>query len=134
MQNLCKIMRTINAVIIKDKKLLVVKKNDYWILPGGKLESSEMDKECLIREIEEELPGTKLIIKDYYKTFEGITPNSKKPLESKCYFCEIKGEIGNPAHEIISKSFVNSSCINKYLFSKTTEKIIFDLFDGGFIA
>jgi ADP-ribose pyrophosphatase YjhB (NUDIX family) len=126
-------MKTINALIIQDKKLLVVKKNDYWILPGGKLEYNEDDISCLKREIGEELSNTKLIIKNYYKTFKGITPKSKKFLESKCYFCEVEGEIGNPSNEIVLKYFVNASCVHKYNFSKTTESIIVDLYKEGLI-
>ncbi len=37
-------------------KVLVVKENhDFWSLPGGGLEHGESAKECLMREIEEEL-------------------------------------------------------------------------------
>lgn len=39
-----------------DKILLVkVRNNQKWYLPGGKIESSEIPQECLIREIDEEL-------------------------------------------------------------------------------
>ena len=37
-------MRTvINAAIIQDKKILLVKKKETWILPGGKPDGGESD-------------------------------------------------------------------------------------------
>lgn len=49
-------------------RVLFVKKNnsDFWILPGGKLETDDISVQaCLIRELQEEL-GTESIIKDIY--------------------------------------------------------------------
>jgi 8-oxo-dGTP diphosphatase len=49
------------ALIIKDEKILICKrsKNDKqggkWEFPGGKIEAGETQKECLKREIKEEL-------------------------------------------------------------------------------
>lgn len=46
------------AIILNDDKLLVVKhdpSSDFYALPGGKLELGEDIKECLSREIVEEL-------------------------------------------------------------------------------
>lgn len=127
-------MKTINALVIQNKKLLVVKKNDYWILPGGKLDEGESDYDCLVREISiEELPGTNLLVGNYYKTFEGRTPTSKKYLESKCYFCEVAGEIGEPSLEIVSKTFVSSIHFEGYGLSEVTKKIVRELFMEGLI-
>lgn len=49
------------ALILKEGKLLVVKHtvdDNYYALPGGKLEKGENIQECIIREIQEELGVT----------------------------------------------------------------------------
>jgi ADP-ribose pyrophosphatase YjhB (NUDIX family) len=56
----------INAVIIEDGKILLVRKRQTWILPGGKPGINESDLECLCREIREELSGTQLDNIRYY--------------------------------------------------------------------
>ena len=44
------------GVVIRDGKVVLVRnERDEWELPGGKLELSESPRECLAREISEEL-------------------------------------------------------------------------------
>lgn len=49
------------AIIHFDNKVLAVQRNEYmsqplkWEFPGGKVEASETEEECVIREIQEEL-------------------------------------------------------------------------------
>jgi 8-oxo-dGTP pyrophosphatase MutT (NUDIX family) len=46
----------VKGVVIRDGKVILVRnERDEWELPGGKLELSESPKECLAREIAEEL-------------------------------------------------------------------------------
>ena len=63
--------KAINAAIIKDDRILLVKNENIWILPGGKPEESEPDLECLCREVSEELSGTKLKNFMYYNKWKG---------------------------------------------------------------
>ena len=76
------------AVIFNEGKLLVVKHSkdfDYYALPGGHLEFGEDVKECLIREITEELgikPGIGRLL--YINTF--IDKNNTQPME---FFFEV---------------------------------------------
>ena len=87
-------MRTaINAAIIKDKKLLLVRKKNTWILPGGKPESGENDLECLTREINEELSGTKIKDISFYREFKGKTPHKRDIINAKVYFAKLDGKL-----------------------------------------
>ena len=55
----------VKGLIIKDNKLLLLKKNaadpkidqEFWDLPGGRIAIEEGLKPCLRRELQEELPG-----------------------------------------------------------------------------
>ncbi|MEK6856014.1 MAG: NUDIX domain-containing protein [Nanoarchaeota archaeon] len=83
----------INALIIKNGKVLLVRKGETWILPGGKLEEGENDLQCLSREVAEELSGTKLCNVLFYGEFEGQTPHKKDILKARVYFADIDGEL-----------------------------------------
>ncbi len=47
----------VNGVIVKDNKLLLLKKfsKDYYETPGGKTEEGESVEDCLVRELQEEV-------------------------------------------------------------------------------
>lgn len=52
----------VNGVIIKDNKLLLLKKfsKSYYETPGGKTEKDENIEDCLVRELQEEI-GIKVV-------------------------------------------------------------------------
>ena len=70
-----------SATIIKDKKILLIKRSNYnevfpehWAFPGGKAEDNESPEDNVIREIKEEInlefEPTELLKKDQYKDRE----------------------------------------------------------------
>lgn len=121
-------MRTaINAIIINDRKILLVKKKLTLILPGGKPEKNESDLDCLIREVKEELSGTELKNFKYYKEFEGITPYKKDILKAKTYFADIRGGINHPSSEILEYFYISFNDLINYNISDITSKIIYSL-------
>lgn len=82
--------KAINLVAILKKEIFLVSEGDgIWTLPGGKPEKNEDDLSCLIREMGEELPGTRFSITDYLGRFEGLTPRRGDILESFAYLGEI---------------------------------------------
>lgn len=116
-------MRTaINAIIIKDKKLLLTKKNETWILPGGKPNENETDLDCLKREVAEELSNTKIKNIRFYSNFQGITPHKGDIIETHAYFCDLDGTLNKTSAEILDVKFVND--FENYNLSDTTKKIV----------
>ena len=113
--------KAINLAVIDDNKLLLVRKRKTWILPGGKPEGNESDKECLIREIGEELSGTIFVVCDYYKSFKGETPYKKDMLEAVVYFGIIEC-LGIPFSEISEVRYIND--FENYNLSDITRKIV----------
>ena len=127
-------MRTaINAAIIKNDKILLVRKNFTWILPEGKPEREESDLECLCREIDEELSGTKIKNIKFYNQFEGRTPHKGDLLMARVYFANLDGEL-YPVREGDSISEVRwVKDPSKYNLSEITSKIVSALKKDGYL-
>ncbi len=122
-----------HALIIQNRKILIVNKGIYAIFPGGRIEPEESDEECLIRETAEELSGTKIKVGDYYKTFTGFIPNSQDILESKTYFCYIDGEIGESSNEINGRRFISSLDIPSLTLTEVSRKTLDSLIKDNLI-
>ncbi len=126
------IMRiAIGAAIIEDKKILLVKKKQTWIFPGGKPEINESDIECLCREVREELSGTQLDNIRYYNEFEGITPHTGDVLKAKVYFADIRGELLPPSGEISAYEWVSDT--SQHIISDITLKALRSLRKDGYL-
>lgn len=85
----------VGGVILKDKKILVQRKNngrEECIIPGGKWEGSESDFETLKRELMEEL-SVRLIDTEYFGTYQDIAVFSNQQLQVITYLVKIEGEI-----------------------------------------
>lgn len=85
----------VGGVILKDKNILVQRKNngrEECIIPGGKREGSESDFETLKRELMEEL-SVQLIDTEYLGTYQDIAVFSNKQLQVITYLVKIEGEI-----------------------------------------
>lgn len=125
-------MRTaIGAVVIQEGKILLVRKKQSWILPGGKPEQNESDLECLRREVREELSGTELRDFKYYGEFEGTTPHRGDILKARVYFANIEGQLYPPAREISAYDWADNP--NNYSLSDITSKIVESLKNEGYL-
>ncbi len=123
-KHLCGYMRVaINAAIIQDSRLLLVRKVESWILPGGKPKEGEEDLVCLRREVREELSGTELNNFRFCGDFEGITPHKGDKLRARVYFADIDGQLGQPSAEIAEYAWIGKDT-SSFRLSDITRKII----------
>jgi len=81
----------VTALIIRDKKILLVQEAGYCYTPGGGVEEGESHDEAIARECIEEIAGTVLASQPYF-TYDCITLHSHTPQRNYCYFVEIQGE------------------------------------------
>ena len=84
----------IAGIIIKNKKLLMVRKYDepHFIMPGGKMKDKETKEQTLKRELKEEL-NVELKSMKKFKTWEAKHFKDKnKIVKMETYFVEILGE------------------------------------------
>lgn len=126
--------KTVSAVIIEDRKILLVKKNTTWILPGGKPMARESDENCLEREVYEELSGTKLDRESlsFYDTFEGISPNRKRKMKVDVYSAKINGKVNHPSGEISDLGWFDFFEIGR-IASEITSKVLQSLHRDGYL-
>lgn len=88
----------VTAIIIKDKKILLVEEGGFVYTPGGGIEFLESHEDALKRECKEEL-GLTLITCAPYSVFDSLTIKTKKPQRNYCYIVECQGD-PNPMNEI----------------------------------
>lgn len=113
----------INALCIRANRVLLLRKKQTWILPGGKPEPGEDDLACLTRENSEELPGAIFRIGELYGEFTGITPHSQTELTARVYLAEVGGDI-SPGAEISESCFFSREEFSQLSISEITKKIL----------
>ena len=121
--------KAVNAAIIRKGRILLVRKLETWILPGGKPEGKETDIECLTRELGEELPTVQLRNPRFYKQFTGPTPHTEDTIEVSVYLADIKGEPSAGAEINDVGRFRGGNCPQ----SEITDKIVASLRQDGYL-
>jgi 8-oxo-dGTP pyrophosphatase MutT (NUDIX family) len=127
--------KAVSLALINNRKLLVVRKNLTWILPGGKPEEGETDIMCLERELNEELPNLGFLGPSYYGKFVGRTPHKGDLLENEVYFhiSFNRDYYITPRAEISEARFCDYKELNNLNLSDITSKIIKSLGQDKYI-
>lgn len=124
-----KMKTVVNAAIVRNKKVFLLKRGHFWILPGGKtLQAEESELECLCSGLKQQLPKSELynISKDPYQHMIARTPISKEKFSSIVYFAKIRGDIAS----IESRWFDSSK---DYNFSDPAAKLALCLTVDGYL-
>lgn len=81
------------AVILRKGKLLLAQRagGGLWELPGGKLEPGESLRQCLVRELKEEL-AVNAQVGPCLAVQEGLTPQGA-PLRLHAFVCRLNGQV-----------------------------------------
>ena len=126
------------AIIIKDNKLLMIKKSskdpnqpNKWEIPGGRKQVGESLDEHIVREVKEEV-GINIIPKDIFDLWEFKINIDEKPttIVAVSRFCEIMDECINITEDVIDKCEwveINAELLNYNLIPgirRTIEKLI----------
>ena len=116
----------IHGAVIERKKLLLVRKGEIYIFPGGKMEQDETEEQCLKREFREELRETEINVLDFYGDFDGLTPFSRRMIRSRVYFAEIAGELKgvSSTDKINGYEFVSFDSLKNFTISDISRKVI----------
>ena len=80
-----------NALIIRDKKILLIRERGYWYTPGGGIEDGESPSQAIARECDEEIGVTVLAVRPYF-VYDSINIISNTPQRNHCFFVDIEGE------------------------------------------
>ena len=123
--------RSVCLAIIQKKKLLVIKKGNFWCLPGGKLEIDGLEIDFIFNEIRKKIPGLNLGNVEPYGYFNGKTLLRWNALKSKIYFLKTNQTIrlGNPKNRKIE--WIGN--IDDYRLSKTARIVFRLLKDEGYL-
>jgi len=97
------------AVIVKNRKVLVARKNDtdIFVMPGGTQESNETFQETLKRELKEELNAELLSIKPF-GVFTAEDLFKEGPYTSNVFYVEVSGTL-KPCAEMCEIKWINSN-------------------------
>jgi 8-oxo-dGTP diphosphatase len=119
------------AIILRDKKLLLLKGNspELWS-PGGKQEEGETKEQTLRRELQEEIKLKLKSLKPFKTYFLKNPYNAEQMVRSQCFLVEADGE-PKPDNEINSFVwFSKEDFHNKtYPMIEENEKIVADLIE-----
>lgn len=105
------------ALIIEGNRLLLVSgwgRKEFWT-PGGKIEKSETEEDCLKRELEEEL-GIKLISYKFYKEYLRKSFYHDYMLRNRMYLVSVKGK-PKPGSEIMQFHWLSKKEFEEQLLS-----------------
>ena len=113
----------IGAIILNNKRILVGKKHDKFIIPGGRIEAGENYVDCLKRELREEF-GVDVLSHEYFGTFEdeaALDPGMK--IKMDVYLVGVKGK-PRASGEITEALYMNSKNKNSVKLGSILEKFV----------
>ncbi|NTW22184.1 NUDIX domain-containing protein [Candidatus Falkowbacteria bacterium] len=122
--------RVICVVVIDQGRILLVRKGEFWILPGGKPEDGEADLDCLMRELGEELSGLEMEPPVFLGEFIGTAPYKGYTFAAQVYMADGSGKVF-PKAEINAAEWTDQP--ETYNLSDALIKIVAHLRQQGYL-
>ena len=100
------------GLIIQDHKILLIRHSQhstdisYWVIPGGGLDGSESEEECVIREMKEE---TNLVVKVERLAFDEPAHPDGIYKRRKSFICTPISGVASPGYEPEPEAAANYS-------------------------
>ena len=117
--------KAICLIALENEKILLIKKQNFWILPGGHPEEKEENLKCLERNLAEQLPCLRIVDPTFFGGFFGKSAFDSYRLEALTYKAKISGEI--VPGENFSSHWFNNEELEKAMLSEITHKVITSL-------
>jgi 8-oxo-dGTP diphosphatase len=128
------VVLAVAAFIVKDGKILIVKKSPnervdggLWTIPGGKIYQSESIIDGLKREVEEEV-GVK--INSYQWIGEDVFENEGVMFHAQHFLCQIQVNDVNLEKNLTDFRWITKEEIEKYQFPLNIRKRIIQIFNN----
>jgi len=123
----------VTAIIMQDKKILLVQEGGIVYTPGGGIEFFESHEEALKRECMEEL-GVTVVSYSPYCVYDSLTIRTRKPQRNHCYIVECEGN-PCPQNEIEACHWLSRDDIphNPLLYPQEREYIFDRLIREGLL-
>jgi len=116
----------VNAVIFNDRnQLLVIKREDFWTLPGEELREREEDVSCLERWIKEKLLGARIRVREFYDFFE------EDHTTIRVYLASLQEGLKGHSKDISDVTWMAADKRRTYSLSESTRKIVDELCAKG---
>ena len=128
--------KVVNVVSLRNGRILLLHKQDIWILPGGKIQNGEGDFEAFQREAREEMGKVEFRLSHLYGVYIGITPHSSLMVNVRVYIGEIDPPSVYPSNEIDGAVWVrdDETSLNEFRLSEITRRVIDSLRENGILS
>ena len=131
--SLSRIVVTLVARNTPDFMLLALdREGEHYSLPGGKAKEGETFIQALHRELEEEFPGLEVANLEFYRRFNGITPNSKREVVVHVFFGDVHGS-SKPSAEVTGSIWASALARKSLTLTDITRQIIESLKQDGYL-
>ncbi len=123
-------INVVDIIVERKGMILLIKRGDYWILPGGEIEQGEDEMKCLdevvSREMNDQVSG---IFRKLAKTVTGPSPVRPGDVEVSIYVGDISSEKMSDVKDCNAHWFSRKS-VSSLRLSNITKEILDYYFAG----